>query len=109
MNAQPDISTLIDHSCPRCYGRGYIGLDVKTKYPIICQCVRKNYRKLKVQSAVDSALLMAMCQQERKKSAYTVPAIVHSQNIWIERVVDWLLLRFRFLRRIYNPEMKYAR
>jgi hypothetical protein len=106
---QIDISTLIDRSCHRCYGRGYVGIDSKTKYPVICQCVRKNYRKLKMQSSSDNAILKAMCDQEQKRGAYTVPAIIHSQRSWIEQLIEWLLLRFRFLRKIYNPGMKYAR
>ena len=38
-------------NCKWCYGRGYIGIDTKTKEQVTCQCalkqIEKNARKLK--------------------------------------------------------------
>jgi len=31
-----------DHSCKKCYGRGYIGFDVHKKYYKMCRCINKH-------------------------------------------------------------------
>lgn len=42
-----ELSDLAKPSCPKCYGRGYTGIDYNTQLKIPCGCALKNYAQVR--------------------------------------------------------------
>ena len=38
------LKAMASHNCPKCYGRGYDGINYN-RFALICKCVLKNYAK----------------------------------------------------------------
>ena len=41
------LADLAKHNCPKCYGRGYTGIDTATGKKIPCNCALKTYAKVR--------------------------------------------------------------
>ena len=64
-------------SCKKCYGRGYIGVDVNTEMPVPCDCIftKANKEKNKENVMVDNYKNRRRLKLLRKKSSYKKQAI----------------------------------
>lgn len=60
------LADLAKHSCPKCHGRGYTGIDSATGKKIVCRCALKTYAKVRQALVADKQPLAPVPLPKKK-------------------------------------------